>query len=142
VKFQKCSDVAREIELLLSAFASASVTGSVLEHAAEPNPEQVLQSYRLAMQVVGFGNASDSTAELQSWEVEQLETAMRFMHHASSTVKQKFLQAAAVLITFDHQITIAEAEFFRAVAESLDCPVPLFAAGRATPSKQVGAIGS
>ena len=65
-------------------------------------------------------------------EVEQLETAMRSLQLASPEVKKQFLQAAAVLITYDHEITITEAEFFRAVAESLDCPVPLFAAGRTT----------
>jgi Zn-dependent protease with chaperone function len=132
VRFKQTSELAREIELMLSAFASASVTGSVLEEAEEPEPEVVLASYRLAMQVAGFGESADSTAELKSWEVEQLETAMRSLQLASPEVKKQFLQAAAVLITYDHEITITEAEFFRAVAESLDCPVPLFAAGRTT----------
>jgi hypothetical protein len=48
-------------------------------------------------------------------------------------VKKKLLYAAAIMITFDHEITVAEAEFFRAVAESLDCPVPVLAVGRASP---------
>ncbi len=133
VRFFKTAAVAREIELLLSAFASASVTGSVLENSSEPDPEQVLASYRLAMQVAGFGDAAQSDAQLQDWEVSQLEKAMGFLHRCSPGVKKQFLQSAAVLITYDHEITVAEAEFFRAVAESLDCPVPLFAAGRAKP---------
>lgn len=130
IKFTQTNELAREIELMLSAFTSASVTGSVLEEAEEPDPQVVLASYRLAMQVAGFGDSADSTAELKSWEVEQLETAMRSLQLASPEVKKQFLQAAAVLITYDHEITVTEAEFFRAVAESLDCPVPLFAAGR------------
>jgi hypothetical protein len=141
VRFNKTSDVAREIELMLSAFASASVHGSVLEDSEEPDPEVVLRSYRLAMQVAGFEHASESTAELRSWEVEQLETAMRYLQLTSLAVKKQFLQAAAVLITYDHEITVTEAEFFRAVAESLDCPVPLFAAGRtkrANPEMETG----
>ena len=130
IRYRKTTELGREIELMLSAFASASVTGSVVEEKEEPDPQLVLASYRVAMQVAGFGDSADSTAELQSWEVEQLETSMQKLHLSSPEVKKQFLQAAAVLITYDHEITITEAEFFRAVAESLDCPVPLFAAGR------------
>ncbi len=115
---------------MLSAFASASVTGSVLDGSVPPEIEDVERSYRLAMQVAGFGDAAESNAKLKPWEVEQLEACMQRLQMSSPAVKKQFLEAAAVLITFDHEITISEAEFFRAVAESLDCPVPVFAAGR------------
>ena len=115
---------------MLSAFASASALGSVLQSKDKADVADARQAYRLAMQVVGFGEAEESDAELQTWEVEQLEACMYKLHRASLPVKKRFLYAAAVLITYDHEITIAESEFFRAVAESLDCPVPVFAAGR------------
>ena len=129
VQFKQASMLQREIELMLSAFASASISGSVLEDS-QVDEATVLQAYRLAMQVAGFGSASESTAELKSWEVEQLEQCMLRLHRASPEVKKVFLHAAATLIMFDHEITIVEAEFFRAVGESLDCPIPLLAAGR------------
>ena len=130
VRFESTAKLSKQIEMMLSAFASASISGSILENAEEPDPDQVLQSYRLAMQVAGFGDAVESKAELKDWEVEQLEDCMRDLQRASHAVKKQFLHAAAVLITFDHEITIGESEFFRAVAESLDCPVPVLAAGR------------
>jgi Zn-dependent protease with chaperone function len=130
IKYEKTTSLIREIELMLSAFASASITGSILEDAKAPDADTVQQSYRLAMQVVGFGDAAESKAKLKSWEVDQLEVCMQKLQRSSPLVKKQFLKAAAILITFDHEITIAEAEFFRAVAESLDCPVPVFAAGR------------
>jgi hypothetical protein len=129
IQFTKTKQIPREFELMLSAFASASVTGSVLKDS-EPDRAQVLQAYRLAMQVAGFGDAAESRAELRSWEVEQLEQCMLRLHRASPDVKKQFLHAAATLIMFDHEITVVEAEFFRAVAGSLDCPVPLLAVGR------------
>ncbi len=131
IKFRKTSSLFREIELMLSAFASASITGSILDETETPDPATVEHAYRLAMQVAGFGDAAQSNAKLMPWEVEQLERCMQSLQKGSPAVKRQFLEAAAVLITFDHEITIAEAEFFRAVAESLDCPVPVFAAGRA-----------
>ncbi len=131
VKFRTTRELMREIELMLSAFASASTSGSILEDTAPPDPAAVERAYRLAMQVAGFGDAAASDAQLMPWEVEQLEACMQSLQRGSPAVKKRFLQAAAVLITFDHEITIEEAEFFRSVAESLDCPVPVFAAGRA-----------
>ena len=95
-------------------------------------------SYFLAMQVAGLADDQQDDPRLRSWEVEQLEYAMYKLHHASPAVKKQFLQAAAVLITYDHEITITEAEFFRSVAESLDCPVPVFVAGRAQRLSQSG----
>jgi Zn-dependent protease with chaperone function len=129
IQFTKASQLPSEFELMLSAFASASVSGSVLEDT-KADEHSVLQAYRLAMQVAGFGSAADSVAELRSWEVEQLEQCMLRLHRASPELKKQFLHAAATLITFDHEITVVEAEFFRAVGESLDCPVPLLAVGR------------
>ncbi len=130
IKYTSTNEVKKEIELMLSAFASASVSGSVLETNVQPDDAVVLEAYRLGMQIAGFGDAAQSTAQLESWEVEQLDGCMLKLHHASPQLKKTFLHAAAVLITFDHEITVAEAEFFRAVAESLDCPVPVLAAGR------------
>lgn len=130
VRYAATKKLSKQIEMMLSAFASASVSGSVLENSVPPDPDQVLESYRLAMQVAGFGDAAESKAVLKDWEVEQLEDCMRHLHRASHAVRKQFLHAAAVLITYDHEITIAESEFFRAVAESLDCPVPVLAVGR------------
>lgn len=130
IRYKNTLQLSQEIELMLSAFASASALGSVLKTQQEPDPADALQAYRLAMQVVELGSAEESNAELRSWEVDQLEACMQKLHQASLPVKKRFLYAAAVLITYDHEITIAESEFFRAVAESLDCPVPILAAGR------------
>lgn len=134
VRFHSTAKLEKQIELMLSAFASASASGSVLQDTIA-DPASITKSYRLAMQVAGFSEAAVSQAELSPWEVEQLEQSMQDLQCASPAVKKQFLHAAAVLITFDHEITIAESEFFRAVAESLDCPVPVLAAGRTRRAK-------
>ena len=133
VKYKSTSQLKDEILLMLSAFASASHIGSVLESDQEADPETTERAFRLAVQVSevdGKLSAEDLEISPQPWKVDQLESCMRQLHLASLDVKKRFLYAAAVMITYDHEITIAEAEFFRAVAESLDCPVPVLAAGR------------
>ncbi len=137
IKFHETSQLKLEIELMLSAFASASASGSILQKTERPTQELIEESYRLAMQVAGFGDAQANQASLQAWEISQLELAMAALQQSSPAVKKKFLQAAAVLITFDHEITVAEAEFFRAIAESLDCPVPVFSVGEIKPGQEL-----
>ncbi len=43
---------------------------------------------------------------------------------ASPNVKKQILSGCAVAIAFDQKITTEEAELFRAISESLDCPAP------------------
>ena len=133
VLHKKMSQVRREVRLMLSAFASASHIGSVLNNEQAADPAQTQAAFQLAMQVAELGGTPQPAAEPEPWTADQLEVCMRALHHASIAVKKQFLYAAVVLITYDHEVTIAEAEFFRAVAESLDCPVPVLAAGRITP---------
>ncbi len=133
VLYKKTSQVAREIRLMLSAFSSASNIGSVLKTEHDADPGQIQTAFTLALQVAGGNDNRATDLKPETWSVDQLESCMRSLHQSSMEVKKQFLYAAAVLITFDHEITIAEAEFFRAVAESLDCPVPVLAAGRTRP---------
>lgn len=157
VKYTSTRQLSREIRLMLSAFATASELGSVLETEHHGDSETTQRAYALAITVseisgptastdsatpTGSTSSTDSAAAdptnrtreaIAPWTVDQLESCMGSLHQASLDVKKQFLYAAAVLITYDHEITITEAEFFRAVAESLDCPVPVLAAGRTKP---------
>ena len=54
----------------------------------------------------------------------QLSDSLKRLSQASPSVKKQILSAAAIAITHDRQVTVEEAEIFRAIAESLDCPVP------------------
>jgi hypothetical protein len=58
------------------------------------------------------------------WDYPKLAHAVKQLSHGSPTVKKQLLAAAAVSITFDHQISVIEAELYRALGVSLDCPVP------------------
>ena len=130
VRYKKMSQVSREVRLMLSAFASASHIGSVLKSKQEADPAQTQAAFTLAVKVASLGDGQHPDSTPEPWTADQLEACMRTLHQASMAVKRQFLYAAVVLITYDHEITTAEAEFFRAVAESLDCPVPVLAAGR------------
>ena len=53
-----------------------------------------------------------------------LSQAIERVNEASPKIKKRLLTAMAIAITYDKQVTVHEAELFRAMSESLDCPVP------------------
>lgn len=136
IVFRSIAPLREETQLLLSAFATVG---------AHSDEQVTREGYRLAMQTAGLDTASADTSEsdsdqaksrlpetfvsMKALDIDRLEGCLHNFHRAAPAVKEKLLRAAATLILFDHDITVAEAEFFRAVAESLDCPVPAFAAG-------------
>jgi len=60
----------------------------------------------------------------QPFDHTVVEAAIQKVNLASPKIKKRVLTAMAIAITFDKQVTVHEAELFRAMSESLDCPVP------------------
>ncbi len=60
----------------------------------------------------------------EGFDYQTLEFSIQRLNEASPKIKKRVLTAMAIAITFDKQVTVQEAELFRAMSESLDCPVP------------------
>ncbi|MGE4607087.1 MAG: M48 family metallopeptidase [Myxococcota bacterium] len=57
-------------------------------------------------------------------DLPALDAALEALAGLTPPLKRKFLSACAKLITADHEVTLEEAEIFRAIADTLGCPVP------------------
>ncbi len=64
------------------------------------------------------------------WDHVRLAEALQTVARATPAIKKKVLSAAALAISYDRELTVQEVELFRAMAESLDCPVPPLVATR------------
>jgi Zn-dependent protease with chaperone function len=53
-----------------------------------------------------------------------LDRALAQMDEATPSIKQRLLGACAVCISADRQVTVAESELLRAIADALSCPMP------------------
>ncbi|MEM7454358.1 MAG: M48 family metallopeptidase [Planctomycetota bacterium] len=60
----------------------------------------------------------------RGYDYPSLAIALERLNEAAPPVKKKLLTSMAVAIMYDQIVTVEEAELFRAIAESLDCPVP------------------
>ena len=67
---------------------------------------------------------------------------MARLAECSPPIKKRALTAAASCIAADGHVTVGEAELFRAVASSIDCPVPPVIADLVTESDALDAAGS
>jgi Zn-dependent protease with chaperone function len=94
---------------------------SLLVHCGHRDPAQAQAAFAAA-------TASFPTAgQVQLGSVQgatQLDQSLQRLSQAAPRVKKLVLSAAATAITHDRTVTVEEAEIFRAIAESLDCPVP------------------
>jgi hypothetical protein len=56
------------------------------------------------------------------WEL--FDEALDTVNEGSGQLKKLILSAALTCLMHDREITVEETELFRAVADTLDCPVP------------------
>jgi Zn-dependent protease with chaperone function len=116
VQFHSFQAVANEIAIVLSALARAATTDpawAARAFAAGAAQLRLIES--------GLPFAADSG-------FAALDAALDKLAAASLPIKQRTLAAAAVVVTADGRLLIAEAELLRAIAAALDCPMPPLAA--------------
>lgn len=102
--------VQKEISCVLSVLARLSPDMQVaFDQAAAKIPDNQ----------AAFALLPDGTC---GWE--QLDAALDRLAQASFYIKKWVLASALVCLMADRDITVEEVELFRAIADSLDCPVP------------------
>jgi uncharacterized tellurite resistance protein B-like protein len=109
------SQVRTETEALLSALAWA---GSGWEEA----PARAAFSAGAARLPADVGQLV--LAEQSAVSIERVDRALLDFQHATPAVQKRLLEACAEVVVHDRKVERIEMELLRAVAESLDCPIP------------------
>ncbi|MBT2370563.1 M48 family metallopeptidase [Pseudomonas fluorescens] len=104
--------VTDDIALLLGALA----------RAGNSDPAHVRKAFDQASAGLPLPALALNAAGANEWQ--DLETALNRLRQLKPLEKPTLLKAMAVCIEQDGQITPAEAELMRAVADVLDCPMP------------------
>lgn len=114
LKLQDCS---RPCEILFGALAQAG--------SDDPNERQT--AFDSAITITGL---SQLQLQHESFKLGLLDWALERLQQLKPLQKPLLLKALAACINSDETITAAEAELFRAIADSLDCPVPALLKGQ------------
>ncbi len=108
-KFGKVEDVAQDAHVILSLIAHASQGDTEAAHAKG--------KAMLGVELPGALPAAELTAA-------RLETALERLRHLQPFQKPRVLKACVETAAADGRFRLAEAELVRAVAATLDCPLP------------------
>ena len=95
---------------------------SLLAHAGHKNKALSKSAFEHAFSSLGLGSRFFITSDAIG--LSELDKALDKLKNLKPLQKPRLLKALVECISFDQQITATEAELFRAVADSLDCPVP------------------
>lgn len=94
---------------------------SILAHAGTTNVADAQNAFARAQTELKF------TIELlpkDQIQLADLDKALDKLNRVKPLQKPQLLKAMSQCVLQDNRVTIAEAELFRAIADSLDCPVP------------------
>ncbi len=99
-----------------------AVVLSILAHAGSPSETSIRTAFEAgAAQLPGI-----DTALLPSERagLRELDRALEGLGEASPSIREQLLRACAACITADHEVTHAEGELLRAIADGIGCPMP------------------
>jgi len=88
------------------------------------NPADRDAAYRAGINVFGRWAKDDQPQVAAGQTVARLDQALDILQKINSAGRKSLLQAVTAAITHDGQVTATEAELFRAVCASFDCPLP------------------
>ncbi len=112
--------VADEVTVLISALAHVGHRDTVLarKHFVESVLPLKLDGHQVHL------------LDIKQCTLTRLKTVLATLSTCSMPIKKRILDAAALCVAADGTITVGEAELLRAVADSLDCPIPPILPGK------------
>jgi hypothetical protein len=108
------------LEPLLPA---CSMLLSTLAHAGSDDDNQAKKAFYEAELALASGGGL-RLYDRRDAGVRRVDIALEELAQASPMLKRKVLAACTTCIAYDGKVTIEEAELLRAIADSLDCPLP------------------
>lgn len=119
IKFNSIDAVLAESAALISCLAWVGHTSG----------EEATQAYAQAIQNLPTSRERPPMLSQQDCSLKMIAGSLDKLALGSPKVKKGLLNAAMTCIAADGKVTVAEAELVRAIADSLDCPIPPIAVG-------------
>ncbi len=107
---------------IVSLKNEACILLSVIANAGAQSIDQAQASFNSSKAIVGFYDLS--LMRESDYTMMDLDLAVTRLNCVKPLQKPKLLKAVSHCVLADQQVTVVEAELFRAIADALDCPVP------------------
>ncbi len=112
--------VADEVVLLMSALA----------RVGHREAERAISCFRQAVDPLQLGRQDLALLDADKCRLGHIQAALTKLATCSLPIKKRILGAAVICVAADGQVTVAEAELLRTVADSLNCPIPPLLPGK------------
>ncbi len=106
---------------------------SALAQVGANDPAEQARAYRQGVLALHWPAELPGLLPPERSDLKAVDAALKVLANASPRLKKNLLEGCATTIGADGQITLEESELLRAVADSLDCPMPPLLAGAGSP---------
>jgi uncharacterized tellurite resistance protein B-like protein len=97
---------------------------SALAYAGEAEPDEIERAFREGAQQLGLGELP--LIDAAACGLDKVDAALNRLNQGAPQIKKLVLSACAATVAADGVVQENEAELLRAVADTLDCPIPPF----------------
>jgi Zn-dependent protease with chaperone function len=101
-----------------------AVVLSALARCGQASPEGTAHAFEAGVQALGWSGARLELSPPEAIDLNALDAALKTLDAATPPLKKQILLACAACIGADGRVTVEESELLRAIADSLDCPMP------------------
>jgi hypothetical protein len=114
VRFTSPSALAGPVTVVLSALA----------RVGQSDPGDVARAFGAGVEALGWPDPRPDQPPGDMPGLRALDGALDALAQASPQLKKQILTACAACVGADGQVTVSEGELLRAIADSMDCPMP------------------
>ena len=115
-RYGKLTDILPECALLLSALA----------HLGQEDEPAARKAFANGQQFLDAPGARIEFIPRSEWDLSKVDAALARLAKCPAAIQRNLLLACGKTVAADNQVTEREAELLRAIADSLDCPMPPF----------------
>ena len=115
-RYGHLQDVLPECALLLSALA----------HVGQDDEPEARRAFANGRRFLDIPDAQIQFIPRSEWDLSQVDAALARLAKCPAAIQRNILLACGKTVVADNHVTDREAELLRAIADSLDCPMPPF----------------
>ncbi len=127
--FKRASAPPVRCHALTAVAAETTALISCLAHIGHDNDEETTHAFDLASAELASDGIKPQLMPKSECSLKVIDAALVKLAQASPSVKKRLLSAAMTCVGADGKVTVGESELLRAIADSLDCPIPPIAVG-------------
>jgi Zn-dependent protease with chaperone function len=104
---------------------------ALLAWEGQSEPDQAARAFDAGMRGYTGGDHTHRLPPREECSLAEFDAALQTLNQSIPAIKRRIIVACTACILANQQVTVREAELLRAICDTLDCPLPPLAVGKA-----------